>query len=75
MSAYGNAAVAQSVERRLGKAEVTGSIPVISFLALDDQGLFSLSADNCISHKVRICQFFICYFLICKNSSAIQIIS
>ena len=30
MSAYGNAAVAQSVERRLGKAEVTGSIPVIS---------------------------------------------
>ena len=24
MSAYGNAAVAQSVERRLGKAEVTG---------------------------------------------------
>ena len=28
MSAYGNAAVAQSVERRLGKAEVTGSIPV-----------------------------------------------
>ena len=31
MSAYGNAAVAQSVERRLGKAEVTGSIPVISF--------------------------------------------
>ncbi len=32
MSAYGNAAVAQSVERRLGKAEVTGSIPVISLL-------------------------------------------
>ena len=32
MSAYGNAAVAQSVERRLGKAEVTGSIPVISFI-------------------------------------------
>ena len=31
MSAYGNAAVAQSVERRLGKAEVTGSIPVSSF--------------------------------------------
>ena len=30
MSAYGNAAVAQSVERRLGKAEVTGSIPVSS---------------------------------------------
>ena len=26
-----NADVAQSVERRLGKAEVTGSIPVISF--------------------------------------------
>ena len=32
MSAYGNAAVAQSVERRLGKAEVTGSIPVSSFI-------------------------------------------
>ena len=30
MFAYGNAAVAQSVERRLGKAEVTGSIPVVS---------------------------------------------
>ena len=28
MSAYGNAAVAQSVERRLGKAEVGGSIPL-----------------------------------------------
>ena len=27
-----NADVAQSVERRLGKAEVTGSIPVISLL-------------------------------------------
>ena len=27
----GRAAMAQSVERRLGKAEVTGSIPVISF--------------------------------------------
>ena len=27
---YTNADVAQSVERRLGKAEVTGSIPVIS---------------------------------------------
>ena len=35
MSAYGNAAVAQSVERRLGKAEVTGSIPVISLLKKD----------------------------------------
>jgi hypothetical protein len=34
MSAYGNAAVAQSVERRLGKAEVTGSIPVSSFIFL-----------------------------------------
>ena len=32
MTAYGNAAVAQSVERRLGKAEVTGSIPVSSFI-------------------------------------------
>ena len=75
MLKHKSADVAQSVERRLGKAEVTGSIPVISFLALDDQGLFSLSADNCISHKVRICQFFICYLLICKSSSAIQIIS
>ena len=28
------AAVAQSVERRLGKAEVTGSIPVSSFIFL-----------------------------------------
>ena len=27
---FGRADVAQSVERRLGKAEVTGSIPVIS---------------------------------------------
>ena len=34
MSAYGNAAVAQPVERRLGKAEVTGSIPVSSFIFL-----------------------------------------
>ena len=34
MSAYGNAAVAQSVERRLGKAEVSGSIPVSSFIFL-----------------------------------------
>ena len=30
MSAYGNAAVAQSVERRIGSAEVTGPIPVSS---------------------------------------------
>lgn len=30
MSAYGNAAVAQSVERRIGSAEVTGPIPVAS---------------------------------------------
>lgn len=29
-----HAAVAQSVERRLGKAEVTGSIPVSSFIFL-----------------------------------------
>ena len=33
-SKYVNAAVAQSVERRLGKAEVTGSIPVNSFIFL-----------------------------------------
>ena len=33
-SKYVNAAVAQSVERRLGKAEVTGSIPVSSFIFL-----------------------------------------
>ena len=32
MSAYGNAAVAQSVERRIGSAEVTGPIPVSSFI-------------------------------------------
>ena len=31
-----NADVAQSVERRLGKAEVTGSIPVISFTKKTD---------------------------------------
>ncbi len=30
MSSHISAAVAQSVERRLGKAEVTGSIPVSS---------------------------------------------
>ncbi len=33
--------MAQSVERRLGKAEVTGSIPVISFL-YDEEGLFKI---------------------------------
>ena len=37
-----SAAVAQSVERRLGKAEVTGPIPVSSFKVLDFQGLFLL---------------------------------
>jgi hypothetical protein len=31
IAAVTDADVAQSVERRLGKAEVTGSIPVISF--------------------------------------------
>ena len=34
MSAYGNAAVAQSGRASLGKAEVTGSIPVSSFIFL-----------------------------------------
>ena len=34
MFASVDAAVAQSVERRLGKAEVTGSIPVSSFIFL-----------------------------------------
>ena len=35
------AAVAQSVERRIGSAEVTGPIPVSSFLeALNIQGFF-----------------------------------
>ena len=29
--------MAQSVERRLGKAEVTGSIPVISFVYLGSE--------------------------------------
>ena len=39
MSSHVSAAVAQSVERRLGKAEVTGSIPVSSsFLLLIFQG-------------------------------------
>ena len=39
MSSYVSAAVAQSVERRLGKAEVTGSIPVSSsFLLLIFKG-------------------------------------
>ena len=43
MSAYGNAAVAQSVERRLGKAEVTGSIPVSSFIFLQNEScIYSL---------------------------------
>ena len=43
MSAYGNAAVAQSVERRLGKAEVTGSIPVSSFFCVQKQTIFCLN--------------------------------
>ena len=34
MSSHISAAVAQSVERRLGKAEVTGSIPVSSSVFL-----------------------------------------
>ena len=34
------AAVAQSVERRLGKAEVTGPTPVSSFIFLPFWGLF-----------------------------------
>ena len=41
MLRHKSADVAQSVERRLGKAEVTGSIPVISFKSLIIyQGLF-----------------------------------
>ena len=43
MSAHGNAAVAQSVERRLGKAEVTGSIPVSSFFCVQKQTIFCLN--------------------------------
>lgn len=44
MSAYGNAAVAQSVERRIGSAEVTGPIPVSSCeKPLCLQGFFLLS--------------------------------
>lgn len=35
MLKHKSADVAQSVERRLGKAEVTGSIPVISLLKKD----------------------------------------
>ena len=38
-----NAAVAQSVERRIGSAEVTGPIPVSSFSkTLDDSRVFVL---------------------------------
>ena len=34
--------MAQSVERRLGKAEVTGSIPVSSFMGSEDsEGIFA----------------------------------
>ena len=51
MSAYGNAAVAQSVERRLGKAEVTGSIPVSSlyFFAKMKVGIYSLQIWELVS--------------------------
>ena len=43
MLKHKSADVAQSVERRLGKAEVTGSIPVISLKSLIlFQGLFCL---------------------------------
>ena len=45
MSAYGNAAVAQSVERRLGKAEVTGSIPVSSFIFCKNESWHIFLAD------------------------------
>lgn len=37
-TAYRNAAVAQSVERRIGSAEVTGPIPVSSFIKKTFQG-------------------------------------
>ncbi len=42
MPRHKSADVAQSVERRLGKAEVTGSIPVISFFdsLIFNQGFF-----------------------------------
>ena len=36
---YINAAVAQSVERRIGSAEVTGSIPVGSFKKVENKGI------------------------------------
>ena len=37
------AAVAQSVERRIGSAEVTGPIPVSSFIFLRKKGVESLT--------------------------------
>ena len=37
---YMRAALAQSVERRLGKAEVGGSIPLGSLKTLDDSRVF-----------------------------------
>ena len=44
-----DADVAQSVERRLGKAEVTGSIPVISLLEpLMIQGFFIFIISSCM---------------------------
>ena len=45
MSAYGNAAVAQSVERRLGKAEVTGfdSRSAAFFLCPKNRQIFCLN--------------------------------
>ena len=47
MLMHKSADVAQSVERRLGKAEVTGSIPVISLKSLIIfQGLFCLYGIN-----------------------------
>ena len=63
MSAYGNAAVAQSVERRIGSAEVTGPIPVSSsFLcqkSLSDNLIlfwlfFFLTGNKMINEKIAV---------------------
>lgn len=51
MSAYGNAAVAQSVERRIGSAEVTGPIPVSSFVTKEEEALAFARAFNFLFHR------------------------
>ena len=55
MSSHVSAAVAQSVERRLGKAEVTGSIPVSSsFFCLFFKGFGTLEISKVIKKVIRI---------------------